>query len=214
MVTRAEPVSIAAAVPDSHAATPEKDERRLLDAFRKKDRAAFDALFARYGGRVYSFALYLTGGSRADAEDIVQETFVAAFQGADTYRGGSRLLTWLLGIALRRFRDGNRRYRPVFEAWEEDAVSSSPSRNGSRVEDEALASVSYRRALSTLDEPLRVAFLLVAAQGMTHREAAAVLDAPVGTVKWRVAEATKQLRTALSQDDETISERTSHVPTA
>jgi RNA polymerase sigma-70 factor, ECF subfamily len=174
------------------------DDAALLARFRARDRTAFDTLYDRYAGRVLAFALPLTQ-SHADAEDLTQETFVAAFQGADTYRGGSRLLTWLFAIALRRWRDGKRRPRltasPLLE--ESDQRSDCP---GSSVEATAVATVVFRQAVGRLDEPLRVAFLLVVSQGLTHCEAAEVLRTPVGTVKWRVAEATKRLRAALSED--------------
>jgi RNA polymerase sigma factor, sigma-70 family len=171
------------------------DDRRLLAAFRGGDRAAFDALFARYAPRVLAFALHLTGGSRAEAEDLTQETFVAAFRGASAFRGGSRLLTWLLGIAVRRHRDAGRRTCPPTATLTDGDADSRPA-----VADVATDAVAFRDALATLDSPLRDAFLLVAAQGLTHREAAEVLGAPLGTVKWRVAEATKRLRAALTVD--------------
>ncbi len=176
---------------------PNKEDRKLLDAVRDGDRAAFDKLFGRYAPRVLAFALHLTHGCRADAEDLTQETFVAAFHGAEGFRGGARLLTWLLGIAVRRHRDAGRKERPTLVLLRED--DPAPGRS---VEDGAVEGVAFRRALATLDAPLREAFLLVAAQGLTHREAAEVLGAPVGTVKWRVAEATKRLRARLSEGEE------------
>jgi RNA polymerase sigma-70 factor (ECF subfamily) len=180
----------------------ERDEQRLLTAFQKGDRAAFDALYDRYAGRLLAFARQLTG-CRAEAEDLVQETFVAAYRGAAGFRGGARVRTWLFSIAVRRLRDMRRKpgVSNVSGAeeslWNEEAIAT-----GSPVERAAVAAVSFQAALATLDAPLREAFLLVAAQGMTHKEAAELLDTPVGTVKWRVAEATKRLRAALEEKDE------------
>lgn len=171
------------------------DEPELTRAFCQGERAAFDTLFARYAGRVFAFAHRLSG-CRSDAEELTQETFVAAFRSAPAFRGDARLLTWLLGIALRRFRD-TRRGAPRPVLVELDGHEPSPK----NVENEALAGIALHRALARLDVPLREAFLLVAAQGLTHREAANVLGAPVGTIKWRVAEATRRLRVLLSEDD-------------
>jgi RNA polymerase sigma-70 factor (ECF subfamily) len=184
------------------------DDRALTDAVRGGDRAAFDRLFARYAPRVLAFALHLTRGCRAEAEDLTQEVFVAAFRGADAYAGRGRLLTWLLGIAVRRHRDAGRRAAPTLVLLTEDDPAPGPS-----VEDGAVNGVAFRRALSTLDEPVREAFLLVAAQGLTHKEAAVVLGAPEGTVKWRVAEATRRLRARLSEGekDTTREGKTDHV---
>jgi RNA polymerase sigma-70 factor (ECF subfamily) len=194
---------------------PAADDRRLLAAFRRGDRAAFDALFDRYAGRVLAFALQLTGGCRADAEDLVQETFVAAYRAAPGFRGGSRLLTWLLGILVRRHRDGRRRnVVPTVPLLDEHDGLAPVSRH-SPVESEVVSGTDFRCALGALDASLREAFLLVAAQGLTHKEAAGVLGVPEGTVKWRVAEATRRLRAALTEmDDDEETEPQSRLPEA
>jgi RNA polymerase sigma-70 factor, ECF subfamily len=179
--------------------TREEPDRVLLERFRRQDRAAFDTLFARYGGAVLTFAQYLTG-CRSDAEDLMQETFLAAYRGAEGYKGGSLLLTWLLGITLRRFRDSNRRPRPaLLPLFEETDTTDGVS----TMEQEAITAIVFRQAVDALDTPLREAFLLVTVQGLTHTEAAEILEAPVGTVKWRVAEAAKRLRAAWNATEET-----------
>jgi RNA polymerase sigma factor (sigma-70 family) len=175
-----------------------EDETRLLERFRSGDRAAFDTLYARYAGPVLTFALHLTG-CRADAEDLLQETFLAAYRGAAGYRGDSRLHTWLIAIALRRFRDGSRRPRPpLLPLFEE---TDTPD-GASPVERTAVTAVLFRQSVDALDTNLREAFLLVVVEGLTHGEAADVLGAPVGTVKWRVAEANRRLRAALEATEE------------
>lgn len=172
------------------------DDTELLHRFRLRDREAFDLLYDRFAGRVLAFALHLTG-SRADAEDLTQETFLAAFRAADAFRGESRLLTWLLSIAVRRHRDGQRKQRLFSSSLrdEQDRASS-----GASVESAAVSSVAFRQAVAALDPNLRAVFLLVAAQGLTLQEAAEVLEIPVGTAKWRAAEATKRLRVALADE--------------
>ena len=178
-----------------------KNDARLLNDFRNRERPAFDALYARHAGSLIGFALRLTGGCREDAEDLVQETFVAAFKNPSGFRGGSRVLTYLSGILLCRHRDARRRVLPVvvrlFE--ESDQHPGLPDGPASRLEARAVAGVVFEQALAKLDEPLRIAFLLVAAQGMTHKEAAALLEAPVGTIKWRVAEAARRMRATLME---------------
>ena len=77
------------------------------------------------------------------------------------------------------------------------SLTSSPA-------EQAFASIALQSALQELAPAFREAFLLVAAQGLTHREAAEVLERPLGTVKWQVAEATKRLRVFLqAQEEET-----------
>ena len=64
------------------------DERRIIASARAGDRAAFDALYARYAGRVFAFARQLSGGA-SEAEELTQEAFVAASQGLGRFRGHS-----------------------------------------------------------------------------------------------------------------------------
>ena len=168
---------------------------------RRSDRAAFDTLYERYADRLLAFAHHLTG-SRADAEDLVQETFLALFSATTDFRGGSRLLTYLMAIVVRRHRDNQRRPRVAAVSLLDD--TDAPDNGGnqsSSVENAVIASLDFQQALSSLDQPLRSAFFLVAAQGLTHKEAAQILGAPLGTIKWRVAEATRRLRAALSDSE-------------
>ncbi len=176
------------------------DDAALLTRFRNRDKAAFDALYSRYAGGVFAFARRLTG-TVEEAEDLTQETFVAAFRSAHGFRGNAHLLTWLLGIASRRCRDSRRTPKPqtspLLEGEGEHILGATAS-----VERAVVASVTLEAALSQLDEGLREAFLLVAAHGLTYKEAAHVLQAPVGTVKWRVSEAGRRLRVLLSDEAE------------
>ncbi len=87
------------------------DEANAIVKIRAGNPQGFQWLYNRYAGRVTGFALRLTG-SRAEAEDLTQEVFLAAYTGRAGFRGGSQLLTWLLGIAARRWRDRCRRQTP------------------------------------------------------------------------------------------------------
>jgi RNA polymerase sigma-70 factor (ECF subfamily) len=185
----------------------ERDERELVRRFRSGDRAAFDAVYERYAPRVMGFALRLSG-RHAEAEDLVQEVFLAAYAGRETFRERSSLLTWLLGIAARRWRDGCRRERletvSPLEETELPGLPRSPAR--SPIEEQVLRSVTLAQALARLDAPFRAALLLVASQGLTYKEAAEVLGEPVGTVKWRVSEAARRMRHLLRASEEKADE--------
>lgn len=170
---------------------PSSDPARLLAA-RTGDRGAWDALFDQHAPRLMAWAQTLTGGCRSDAEDLVQETFVAAFIGADKFSSKARLTTWLFGIALRKHRDKARTPRPKTLPLCDELVSPPP-----RADTDPLLGFAYRQALSDLPPSLREAFVLVAQHGFTHKEAAHILSIPEGTAKWRVAEATRRLRVAL-----------------
>jgi RNA polymerase sigma-70 factor (ECF subfamily) len=173
----------------------QSDGKRLLARFTAGERDAYDEVFRLYGGRVTAFARQLTG-SRADAEDLTQEVFVAALAGRYRFRGMSSLFTWLCGIAVRRRRDLGRTPRVATVEYR-DGDGGEPTSGGIAPE-EALA---LRDAVAALDPLLREPFHLVVVQGLTHREAAAVLGRPVGTVKWCTAMAARRLREALRDEE-------------
>lgn len=155
--------------------------------------AEFDALFSQYAGRVLAFARRLTG-SVAEAEDLTQDTFVAAWHGRAAFGGRAKMLTWLLGIAVRRHRDARRAPRL-------ETIPECPELAGEGFAEQSLERLALESSLAELDENLRAAWLLVASQGLTHKEAADVLARPVGTVKWQVATASRRLRAALEEND-------------
>jgi RNA polymerase sigma-70 factor (ECF subfamily) len=172
------------------------DERELARRFRCGDRAGFDAVYERYAARVMGFARRLSG-RQSEAEDLVQEVFLAAYTARSTFQGRSSLLTWLLGIAARRWRDQCRRHHvETVSTFEEDAPESRMPDTASRcsLEEQVIRSLMLSRAVDGLEPPFREALLLVASQGLTYREAAEALGEPVGTVKWRVFEAMRRVR--------------------
>ena len=186
-----------------------KNERNLIAGLRRGDTDALRSVYALYSPRVYGFALRLTG-SRMDAEDLTQEVFIAAHAGRAGFTGRSRLLTWLLGIAVRRWRDINRRGAvesvPLLEEREFELArcgGGERDRTGQprTMEGQAIQAVLLERALAELGDQERAALLLVASQQLTYKEAAELLGEPVGTVKWRVATASRRMQTILTGYD-------------
>jgi RNA polymerase sigma-70 factor, ECF subfamily len=175
------------------------EDRQLVAAIQAGEPAAFDTLYQRYAGRVYAFARRITA-SPSDAEDLTQEVFVAAYRGLPSFQGRSSVISWLLGIAVRRQRDHARGAAPYTVPIEEG--------DGQEVPGPSADALGIRDAIDQLDPVYRVPFLLVAVQGLTHREAAEILEQRLGTVKWRVAEAVKRLRTVLQTDHQEDSEET------
>jgi RNA polymerase sigma factor (sigma-70 family) len=93
-----------------------------------KPKDTLACLYERHGRDVLGILLRLTNGDRAEAEDLTQETFVAAFQGQKGYSGRVPVRAWLVGIAARRWRDSLRRPRPRTVALiEEPARAPSPT---------------------------------------------------------------------------------------
>lgn len=165
------------------------------------DERAFDSLWDQFAPRVRGYLFQLTG-NRAEAEDLTQETFLAAFHGRASYKGDAQPLAWLLGIARRRWRDGARQVTVATTPLNEEALSVA-DRGPAFAETTALRS-TLADAMNTLSAAERDVLLLTAVQGLTYKEAALVREEPVGTVKWRVFEATRKMRQILTAQDALI----------
>lgn len=181
-------------------------ELRLVAGMRAGRQEAFAELYDRYAGRLLGYALRLCG-TRAEAEDLVQETLVAAWAGREGFHGRVKLLSWLLGILSRRRRDLSR-HREVLtvsatveEGGIEPVDQAAPGRS---LESSVIDRITLDAALASLELPFREALLLVHSQGLTYREAAEVMGEPAGTVKWRVSEALKAVERRLAEGEEEI----------
>src|SRR5947207_8852680 len=87
------------------------NEEELLEQARRGDNAARTELMMRHGRRLFGLAAALLGGGDADVNDMVQETFLAAFDGGlKAFKGNASLATWLSGVLINRVRK-LRRYR-------------------------------------------------------------------------------------------------------
>ena len=98
------------------AMAPTPEEQALVDRFRRGEDSAFDGIVERYAGDVAALANRLLGWP-GDAEDVVQEVFLAAFMARRRFRGDCRLRTWLFTIAINKCRSyrvqRKRRLRPA-----------------------------------------------------------------------------------------------------
>ena len=174
-----------------------------LAAARAGDQAAFGCLVDLYQRVAVRTALAALGRIE-DAEDVAQEAFLIAWRKLGGFRGDSSFRTWLLTIVWRRALD-RRRSRLLW--WRRTAAQSAepfdqvPAASASP-EQSALARDAIQRArqeISKLSPTLRDTLLLAATGEHTYEEIASVLNVPVGTIKWRVAEARRKLGQRLSR---------------
>lgn len=159
----------------------------------QEEASRFRGLYAQHGDRLYRFCFRLCGRA-ADAEDLTQEVFVAAYQGWERFAGRSSLLTWLYRIALYRWSRLRPHWQPEAVSWEDAPPAADVRSDPARI---SLPRLSLEAALLQLPDDLYDAFLLVKAEGLKYKEAAQVLDIPQGTVQWRVSEAVRRLRVLL-----------------
>lgn len=178
----------------------QRAQRKDRRAVRKADEDSFRSICGRYSDRVRGFALRLTGNS-SDADDLMQSVFISAYAGRNHFRGESSMLSWLQGIAVRKWRDLQRGPRET--AYGAPETIELLSQNSSAPADrQALEKIALENALALLDSKAREALLLVASQGLTYKEAAEAMNEPIGTVKWRVFEAMRKMRSLLSEREE------------
>ncbi len=166
----------------------------LLRRIGQGDEAAM-AAFYREHGRVVLAQVLLVTGERVLAEEIVQDTMLAVWRGAGSFRGESSVRSWVIAIARRQTRDRlrRRRLRMVGDAVLADQPGSGPGPEVTALDRAELAEV--KGAIRELAAPHREVLGLVFGSGLSLPEAARVLEIPVGTVKSRLTAA----RTALSR---------------
>ena len=185
-------------------------EAELLEGLRAADPAAYRQLVELNSANVYSVALKLLGDEQ-EAEDVLQETFMSAFESIDRFEGRSKLSTWLYRIAynasLMRLR--KRGQMTTFSldgpASTEGMVGEPASRHlvdWSAVPDDQLLTAEARqemdRAIADLPESLRSTFVLRDIQGLSGAETAEILGITVQAVKNRLHRARLWLRDRLS----------------
>jgi RNA polymerase sigma-70 factor (ECF subfamily) len=171
-----------------------RDDAALLRRIGQGDEDAM-ASFYREHGRVVLAQVLLVTGERVLAEEVVQDTMLAVWRGAGSFRGESSVRSWVVGIARRQTRDRlrGRRLRVVDDAFLADQPSSGPGPEVTALDRAELAEV--KGAIRELALPHREVLGLAFGSGLSLREVAGVLEIPVGTVKSRLAAA----RTALSR---------------
>jgi RNA polymerase sigma-70 factor (ECF subfamily) len=182
------------------------DERELVRRCKEGSEAAYAELVRQHGARLVTLAYRLTG-SRETAEDVVQETFLAAFSAMERFEPRPALAPWLTTIAVRfASKMTTRQSRPtsldalmspdstdVGPAFQ--AVSTAPDPHASAEAAELRAEV--QRALDALPFKHRSAVVLRLVIGMDYAEAARAMDVPLNTYKSLLLRGTRQLRDIL-----------------
>lgn len=163
----------------------------LVAACATDDRAARALLFERYVDAVHRFVRRMRAADPDCVDDLVQATFLAAFQAAAKFRGGN-VRGWLFGIACNQVR-GYARTEIRRKRALESVADFAPT---PRASDPMLA-VRLPAAIAALPHDLRAAIVLVDLEGERGHEAAAVLGIPTGTLWRRVFEARQALRAAI-----------------
>jgi RNA polymerase sigma-70 factor (ECF subfamily) len=176
-------------------ATVERDGALVARA-RAGDSSAFDALVRFYMEQAFRVA-YRVVGHREDAEDLVQEAFLAAYQYLDSFEIGRPFGPWLMRIVLNRGANLRRSRARRSTEPETEAVSDAPSaldeserRDTGRI---------LQHALATLSERQRLIVTMFDVDGLTSAEIGEMMELAPGTVRWHLHEARRQLRGVLGR---------------
>lgn len=175
----------------------------LVERAQRGDDAAFAELVRRYRDRILALALHLSG-DLAEAEDIAQDVFLKAFQKLASFEGRSHFFTWVYRMAVNRSlnarRDRRRRREaPMDDPRVERAVAVDAAGDPARAAELRRTYLRLIAALDRLPAEMRTSVVLVVLQGLSQAEAAVVQDCATGTVAWRIHEARKRLRAALTE---------------
>ena len=176
------------------------DDAAVIAAARQGDGAAFARLFRRHADAVRTRITRLVGPV-AERDDLVQKVFIALYRALPAYRGEARLSTFLHSIAVNTAYDHLRGRRQ----WADSAGLPDAEALGDPVsptlDDQVAARADLARMLALLDHlspKKRIAFVLVAVEGCSLAEAAALIGAQEDAVKQRVLQARRDLLARLA----------------
>jgi RNA polymerase sigma-70 factor (ECF subfamily) len=173
------------------------------------DQAQFADLTMEYMGSLYSAALRMTRNP-ADAEDLVQETYLKAYRAFGSFREGTNLKAWLYRILTNTFINSYRARKRRPEQTDIDDVEDlylyrrlgglEAVNAGRSPEEEVLehfTEAEVKDAVEALPEQFRIAVLLADVEGFSYKEIAEILDIPIGTVMSRLHRGRKALQKTL-----------------
>jgi RNA polymerase sigma-70 factor (ECF subfamily) len=185
-ISRADAPVLVPAVPAA-----ERTDAALIAAAVGGAEAAFRELFRRHTPHLLQFVTRVLGGSAADAEDVVQDTWLRAYPALVTFRNESSFSTWLCSVGLRAALDSLRRNkRHIAEhLFDDDAPLETP-RNEDRMDLES--------AIAQLAPGYRMVLILHDVEGFTHEEIGMQLGIAPGTSKAQLFKARRVMRALLT----------------
>ncbi len=174
------------------------------------DQARFTELAMEYMPQLYTAALRMTRNP-ADAEDLVQETYLKAYRAFGTFTEGTNLKAWLYRILtntyINTYRAAKRRpqvsdVEDVEDLYLYRRLTPDGPDPGRSAEEEALDAFTddeVKAAIESLPDAFRMAVLLADVEGFSYKEIAEITEVPIGTVMSRIHRGRRALQKALAQ---------------
>ena len=164
------------------------DDFGLVDRARGGSAQAFEILVRRHYDTMYKFA-YRWCGNRSDAEDVTQNACVKLARALEGFQKQSAFSTWLYRLVINTAKDWHRQHaRHHAEFRDEHAAEESQNM------EEVLFAKQVVAAVGKLPSGEKEAVILVLGEGLSHQQAAEVMDCAESTVSWRIHEARKKLK--------------------
>jgi len=161
------------------------------------DQAAFTTLVERHQAAIRGFLRRLVAGDHAAADDLAQETFLAAYRKLHTWRGSGSLASWLHSIAYRQFLD------LVRKSSRQQVMAEVPD-EGFDERNAVEAEILVQKLLTLVSPEERACLTLSYAAGMSHADICDITQLPLGTVKSRIHRARQKLQQWLEEHDHPI----------
>jgi RNA polymerase sigma-70 factor, ECF subfamily len=177
------------------------EDRRVVARIAAGDHHALGELYDRHARLLYSLALRIVG-ERADAEDVLQDTFAQAWRQASRFEAGrGTVVGWLITVTRSRAIDRLRQRRSQPAGADVDLASREVADPALGIDLQLVTAEEadrVRRALAALPAEQRLPLELAYYEGLSQSEIAARLGAPLGTIKTRMRQTLRRLRDALA----------------
>lgn len=194
--------------------TDTNDLAALLEAIRQGDQKAFRQVYERTKTRVFNLALGYVR-NREDAEEITQDVYVELFRSAGSFKGDASLTTWLYRIAVNKSLDFLKHQKrqkrfafltSLFDSHTGETIYQPTdfSHPGTTLENKEQAAILFK-AIDTLSEKQKTAYILTKVEGLSQIETAAVMTISVGAVESLLQRATDNLKKQLAGVYKTLS---------
>lgn len=173
----------------------------LMEKLQADDISAFETIFQDYRRMVFKTA-YLMTGRKEEAEDILQEVFVSVWRSRNTFNPKKgKLTTWIYRITVNQCLSRRRKKQPAILSLEEKSINLPDIKLEEQPEEVLVTKLEYERlmkAMNALDSRHRSVLILRYFNDLSYDEIAQVIGVPLGTVKSRISQALRSLRTQMS----------------
>ncbi len=197
--------TLGVSISDTASYNNELDDTQLVAACKKGDQDAFALLVQRHQRRVFNI-VYRMLQQYEEANEVTQETFLAAWQGLHTFRGDAQFSTWLYRIAYNcalkqlQLRKHDSALQATMQAEQALEMANSENQADAAIETHERQEM-IQEQISSLPNKYRIVLILRHIQDMTYEEMAEILSVPVGTIKTHLFRARNLLKERLEGFD-------------